>query len=284
MKNSFQKTRGDDSLSRISRTGQDQDRPAVELRNRSGRAAALIVCEHASNRIPAEFGDLGLSGAQLASHIAWDPGAMAVARHLSRLWDAPLVAATASRLLYDCNRAPEAPDAIPARSEWHDIPGNQGLSDAARAERIGRFHDPFRRLLADTLDRRPPGCALVTIHSFTPIYKSRPRSVEIGILHDSDSRLADAMLARAGAHTDARVARNDPYGPEQGVTHTLKVHALPRGLPNVMVEIRNDLIVTGAEQRAMAAMLGAWIDAARTDIADAGRERAEPAEETPCRK
>ena len=83
---------------------------------------------------------------------------------------------------------------------------------------------------------------MVTIHSFTPVYNGKPRAVEVGILHDSDTRLADAMLAAAAHNPAFKVERNAPYKPEDGVTHTLAEHALPNGLLNVMVEIRNDLL------------------------------------------
>jgi predicted N-formylglutamate amidohydrolase len=99
----------------------------------------------------------------------------------------------------------------------------------------------------------------VTVHSFTPIYHGQLRSVEIGILHDSDARLADALLQTAVVHTDANVQRNEPYGPEDGVTHTLKEHAVKDGYFNVMLEIRNDLIETAEQQDHMAAVLSGWL-------------------------
>ena len=235
--------RGDDTL-RITRP--------------DGAGGIVFVCEHASNHIPAEFAGLGLGEQDLARHIAWDIGAMAVAEGLSTRLDAPLIGSLVSRLLFDCNRPPGAPDAIPARSEIFDIPGNMDLDADARAERVRRFHDPFRAGLADLLDRVRP-YALITVHSFTPVYHGRPRAVEIGVLHDDDSRLADAMLAQAGKHTQANVQRNAPYGPQDGVTHTLRAHAMPRGLLNVMLEIRNDLIGTAAMQAEMADMLSGWI-------------------------
>jgi hypothetical protein len=48
-----------------------------------------------------------------------------------------------------------------------------------------------------------------------------------------------------------RVFRNYPYGPADGVTHTLKKHGLTREIANVMLEIRNDLISDDAGQAAM---------------------------------
>ena len=90
------------------------------------------------------------------------------------------------------------------------------------------------------------------MHSFTPVYFGKPRAVEIGILHDADTRLADAMLAAAGEKSLYDTRRNEPYGPEDGVTHTLKEHGLANGLPNVMIEVRNDLIKDEAGQGVVA--------------------------------
>lgn len=238
--------------------------------NPAGAGDFLIVCEHASRFIPAEFGTLGLDAAALASHIAWDPGAIEVAHELSRLLDAALVMQGVSRLLYDCNRPPHEPSAIPAVSEIYRIPGNAGLSDAERRIRAERFYVPFRRTLSNLVDERTAAgreTVLVTVHSFTPIYHGRRREVEIGILHDSDPRLADAMLrAAAGGDGGHVVRRNEPYGPQDGVTHTLREHALPRGLANVMIEIRNDLIADEHGRQMMAALVAGWLAQARRRV------------------
>jgi len=235
---------------------------APVLSNPDAGSDVLLVCEHASHRMPEAFGHLGLSDDLRQSHIAWDPGALGVAQTLSRGLDARLVEARASRLCYDCNRPPESPDAIPPVSEIFEIPGNSDLSAGARADRVKTFYEPFRALLAQVAKTSPRPPVIVTVHSFTPVYRGAPRAVEIGVVHDEDSRLADAMLACAADHTGANVGRNDPYGPAQGVTHTLKEHALSNGFLNVMLEIRNDLITTAAEQEAMGEMLAGWITSA----------------------
>ena len=235
-----------------------QDAPA-RLLGGSGAAPMVLVCEHASNRIPERYGDLGLDDATRKSHVAWDPGASAVARRLAEAFNAPLVESAVSRLVYDCNRPPEAPDAMPEKSEIHEIPGNRELSDEERVARIAEIYAPFRALLAESIAARPLPPALITIHSFTPVYHGRAREVEIGILHDADSRLADAMLESAPQFTSRKVERNAPYGPEHGVTHTLREHALPAGLLNVMIEIRNDLIASEEDQAEMADMLARWL-------------------------
>lgn len=233
---------------------QDNDfAPRVE--NPSGTSPILLVCDHASARIPAEYGNLGLAEADLTRHIAWDPGALETARIMSKLLDSPLVYSTVSRLVYDCNRPPEAPDAIPVRSEDTDVPGNQSLSAAEKQLRVDRFYRPFEAMVSETLVR--PGLSvLATVHSFTPVYRGQEREVEIGVLHDTDSRLADAILNVA---TGYNIQRNAPYGPADGVTTTLRRHALPRKLLNVMLEVRNDLIATPEQCAKMAETLADWL-------------------------
>lgn len=229
--------------------------PAVTPRSGEGGASAvIIVCEHASNAFPPEFGALGLDRDARESHAAWDPGALGVARQLRSRLDADLVAATVSRLIYDCNRPPDAASAMPERSEIYEIPGNRGLTPAARRARVEAIYVPFREALTAQLDLRKRGI-LITVHSFTPVYFGERRSCEIGILHDADSRLADAMLAAVPEGFPFAVERNRPYSAADGVTHTLRAHAVPRGWPNVMIEIRNDLIRTDAAQDSMAGHL-----------------------------
>ncbi|WP_323776242.1 N-formylglutamate amidohydrolase [Leisingera sp.] len=228
---------------------------AVEVVNREGTSPVLLLCEHASNNIPARYDGLGLRDEDRLSHAAWDPGARAVALHMSRVLDAPLVASTVSRLVYDCNRPPEAPSAMPEKSELVEVPGNKGLTAAQRQERADTVYAPFCGAAAKLIKARKDAglqTVLVTMHSFTPVYYGECRAVEIGILHDADSRLADAMLAAAPALPHRQVERNEPYGPADGVTHSLKVHGLAHGLANVMIEIRNDLVTTPDEEEAMA--------------------------------
>ncbi len=218
----------------------------------------LLVCEHASNHIPEAFDGLGLSPADRISHAAWDPGALPVAQFMAQHLRAPLVAGTVSRLIYDCNRPPSAADAMPERSERIQVPGNRNLSASERQNRIKAYYLPFQAAVRTAIQTLGDPI-IVTIHSFTPIYNGQKRTLDIGILHDSDSRLADAMLQSASAPTGLKVERNQPYGPSDGVTHTLKEHAITPGHLNVMLEIRNDLIETTNQQTDMAAILSKWI-------------------------
>ena len=235
---------------------QPLDETIVDVRLAHAASSVILVCEHASPHIPARFNDLGLAKQALHSHVVWDPGAFALAEELAERLDATLIAARTSRLVYDCNRPPDAADAMPARSEVVDVPGNADLTAAQKAERINTYYEPFRLAVSQILAGLDAPI-LVTVHSFTPIYHGALREVEIGVLHDSDARLADALLATAD--TSHTVRRNKPYGPADGVTHTLKEHALPSGFLNVMLEVRNDLITDEVAQAAMADKLSAWI-------------------------
>ncbi len=237
------------------------DGQPFEVVNPQGASEILLVCEHAANRVPRALGSLGLGAEVLESHIAWDPGAAQVTRGLAQRLDAPAVLQRFSRLVHDCNRPAGSEDAMPARSEAFDVPGNRNLTEAERRARSDAIYVPFHATVGDQLEkRRGTGGrpVLVTVHSFVPRYHGRPRDVELGILHDSDPRLAEAILELAAAsELDAR--RNEPYGPEDGVTHTLKVHGISRGLLNVMIEIRSDLIADRRSQDDMAARLAGWL-------------------------
>lgn len=233
-----------------------EEGPAAEVMNPDGAGDVILVCEHASSMIPASLSGLGLSAEDQVAHIAWDPGALDVAKKLSEALDAPLVASRVSRLVYDCNRPPSSPEAMRDKSEVYDIPGNKNLSSAARDLRVTAVYEPFQTLLREVIAQREArDPVIVTIHSFTPTYFGAPRSVQIGLLHDEDDRLARAMLVAAPSFSTFKTELNQPYGPEDGVTHTLVEHAASRGLLNVMVEIRNDLVTTATEVNALSEIL-----------------------------
>ncbi|WP_026617818.1 N-formylglutamate amidohydrolase [Ensifer aridi] len=228
----------------------------VAIENADAKGEFLFVCEHASRRLPERLGTLGLSEEALESHIAWDPGALEVCRFLAKRLDATLVHQRFSRLVYDCNRPPESDAATPVVSEVYEVPGNRTMSAAERRARVDEIYLPFKEAVSQLIsDRRASGRrpVLVTMHSFTPVYFGEPRSVEIGILHDADSRLADRMLAAAAVgDVGYDIRRNEPYGPADGVTHSLIEYGIRFGVPNVMIEIRNDLIRNEIGQRVVA--------------------------------
>jgi predicted N-formylglutamate amidohydrolase len=217
-----------------------EDDPVITV-NLAGASPIFIVCEHAGRRIPRKLGDLGLPPEELVRHIAWDIGAEGVSRKLSALLDAPLVMQRYSRLVYDCNRPPHSPGAMPVVSETTRIPGNENLGEAERFQRIHEIYEPFHRRLEAELGRRKDP-VVVAIHSFTPVFKGVERKLDLGILHDTERRLADRFIAAAERDTSYVTRRNEPYGPEDGVCHTLNLHTLNKDRQGVMIEVRHDLI------------------------------------------
>ena len=242
--------------------------PMIE--NEAAASPLILVCEHASNAIPARWGDLGLSAQQRAAHIAWDPGALGLARGLAARLDATLIHAPVSRLVYDCNRAPDMAGAMPARSEVHDVPGNAVITAAERLARTRAVYLPWanglHNLIAGriAMGRRP---VVITVHSFTPVYFGKPRAVEFGIIHDADPALAQAINSAALAAGGLDAQLNAPYSAADDVTHTLRLHATPYGLANAMLEIRNDLIATPEDEAAMAETLAPLLAQAVAQVA-----------------
>jgi predicted N-formylglutamate amidohydrolase len=244
------------------------EQPVAVVENPQGRSPILLICEHASSHLPSRYGTLGLGPADLESHIAWDPGALGVAKELSRLLDAPLIHASVSRLVLDLNREPSAPDSIWTLSERTTIPGNLDLDEAERAYRVREVYDAFHDAV-DTyaIARQAAGQlgAVVSIHSFTPVYRDVPRPWHIGLIYNHDERYARHVEAGLKADPALTVGMNEPYSPADRVFHTLERHAERRGLPPLMIEIRNDLIRTEDGQASWAHRLAPLLrEGART--------------------
>ncbi len=213
--------------------------------NRAGRGPIVLLCEHASRDIPSAYAGLGLDGNDLARHIAWDIGALGLSVHLSSMLDAPLAHATYSRLLLDLNRPPEAHDSIVVESEGTKVPGNIQLDSEQRQLRRQRIYEPFHAEVDALLDQRVGagvGTAVVSIHSFTPRYHGVDRPWHVGVIARQDRRLAEGLLQALRAETGLCVGDNEPYGPQDGVYHSLGRHGEQRGLAGAMIEVRQDLL------------------------------------------
>ncbi|TGG90778.1 N-formylglutamate amidohydrolase [Natronospirillum operosum] len=253
----------------------NQDGSQVEAHAEFQASGLVLICEHASNRFDAPWDDLGLEADLASSHIAWDPGALPLARRLAAAL-APvtggtvLVHAPLSRLIYDLNRSPDQLDAMPAQSENYVIPGNQSLSPEQRRQRIRALYLPFHASVHAEIagilaqGKRP---LLLTIHSFTPVYRGQARQVELGVIHDTDDTLARAIVAAARtSHLDVRL--NEPYSARDHVTHTLKLHATPYDLAHAMLEVRNDLLADSGTEADLTAHLTEILTAAFQSLGD----------------
>lgn len=247
----------------------EADGAPFEVINPDGASRVVLVCEHASNRVPERLGNLGLTSAQLESHVAWDPGARELALGLTAALDAPLAAARFSRLVYDCNRPPQAVSAMPHQTEVCEIPGNREITPRERGQRAAALYKPFQGAVRRLIDARraaekPP--VLVTIHSFTPVFHGVRRDVEIGFLHGEDASLAQALATDCSTRSTYDVRLNEPYAPKDGVLHTIE-HQLENGpFPYVMVEVRNDLLTDPEKRSEIQALLVESLRATYPDI------------------
>lgn len=227
----------------------------VAVENADGAGALVLICDHASSFIPAQYAGLGLDDEDRQRHIGWDIGALELSRLLSQRIDSPLFHATLSRLLLDVNRQPDAHDAIVSVSEDIAIPGNRDLHAEECAHRRDWIYRPYHAAIEALIAQRialarPVG--VVAVHSYTPVYRGQSRPWQIGVLSQRDRRMADAMLDTLRDDSALQVGDNQPYAPMDGVYHTLERHAEARGLPCVMLEIRNDLILDTPGQAAWA--------------------------------
>jgi predicted N-formylglutamate amidohydrolase len=221
----------------------------------SGRAPVLLVCDHASNRVPRALEGLALPPERFQEHIAWDIGAAAVTRLLSPLLDAPAILCGYSRLVIDCNRDPTDPSSIPPISDGIAIPGNAALSPQDRAARRAAIFAPYHAAIARHLAGVPGIAALISIHSFTPVMNGFVRPWHVGVLWDDDPRIAVPLLGALGAEPGLCVGDNLPYSARDPVGHTVEHHAQASGLPHVAIELRQDLIASDAGAREWAARL-----------------------------
>lgn len=221
------------------------DPPPVTILNPGDERAPILVCDHASPAIPVALQSLGLSPDQLARHIAFDIGAAAVTRRLAAHFGFTAVLAGYSRLVIDPNRALDDPTAVPVVSDDVVIPGNRAIDRHETARRVDWIFRPYHEAVAaEIARRRAKGLVpvILSMHSFTPVMRGFVRPWHIGILWDRDSRVASPLIAALRADGRWNVGDNEPYSGQNTPGGTIETHATPAGLPNVLVEFRQDLI------------------------------------------
>lgn len=204
----------------------------------------LLVCDHARNTLPADYGTLGLPESEFERHIAYDIGVEALTNRLAARLGLPAVLSCFSRLLIDPNRGEKDPTLIMELSDGAVVPGNAGITAEERARRLNGFYRPYHDAITAEIDAAiaegtPP--VLVSIHSFTPAWKGVPRPWHAGFLWEQDRRLSDLFITALSADRSLVVGDNEPYrGGLEG--DCMNTHAVKRGLPHTLIEVRQDLI------------------------------------------
>ncbi|MBK8254705.1 MAG: N-formylglutamate amidohydrolase [Polyangiaceae bacterium] len=235
--------------------------PPFEIVCPEGGSRIVLVCDHASHRLPEAVGTLGISQADLVSHIGWDIGAARVARLLSESLNAPLVLSGYSRLVVDCNRPTHVPSAFPETSGGVTVPGNQALTVEQKQLRVNTFHTPYHQAIERTLVEQAKRLApvkpiLLAVHSFTPELLGQKRPWNIGLLYGSDGRLAHRFLAKLQRDPLLTVGDNLPYHVSETTDYTIPVHGIQKGILHTALEIRQNGIDTDAGVIEWAARIG----------------------------
>lgn len=209
----------------------------------------LITCDHATNTVPAAVadGDLGIATEDMARHIAYDPGAAGVSLALGELLNGPVICSNFSRLVIDPNRGEDDPTLVMKLYDGTIIPANRHVDEAERERRLNLCYRPYHGEVARLAALRED-TVYVAIHSYTPQLRGRdPRPWHIGILYGMDDRYALPLLRRLEQESDLCVGENEPYGGHlEG--DSVDRHAIKPHRPNVLIEVRNDLIDTDEKQ------------------------------------
>ena len=238
----------------------------IEGEGRKGRF--LVTCDHASNSVPPDLGGtLGLPADDMARHIAYDVGALGVARGLAEALDSPLAWADFSRLVIDPNRGEDDPTLLMRLYDGSVIPGNRAADATEKQRRLDAYYRPYHEAVAGLAAARDD-TVIIAVHSFTRQLRGRPsRPWHVGILHAWDRRLADPLIAALEDEPDLTVGRNQPY-PGHLPGDSIDRHALHHGRINTLIEVRNDLIETEQAQTHWGARLAPLIQAALTKVPD----------------
>ena len=251
------------------------DPPPVTVLNPESDSPVLLICDHAHRTVPKALDDLGLGEDQLCRHIAYDIGAAELTRRMAARFGATAVLSGYSRLVIDPNRALNDPTAIPVVSDDVVIPGNRALDAAEERRRVDAIFRPYHEAIAAEIARRMEGGrvpAIVSVHSFTPVMRGVARPWHVGILWDRDPRIPIPMIERLRADGRWCVGDNEPYTGRTTLGGTVETHATPAGLPNVLIEVRQDLIAIPEGVAQWAQVLG---DALDPILADPGLYRVE---------
>ncbi|WP_022665402.1 N-formylglutamate amidohydrolase [Desulfospira joergensenii] len=216
----------------------------VGIYNPVENASFLFLCEHAENRIPAALDMLGLPRSEINRHIGWDIGALETAKALAKRLNAPLFFQRYSRLVIDCNRPLESGGLIPQKSESTLIPGNKEVSESERIQRIDEIWNPYQQAVRNYLEKKkPPKPFVITMHSFTPVFRGEKRPWEVGLLYNRCPETAAVLKERLRVNAPGvNIGMNQPYSVSDEEDYTIPIFGETMGFYHVLVEIRQDLI------------------------------------------
>ena len=221
------------------------DPPPFRFIDRRSSSRRLVVADHAGNAVPGSLQGLGLEQDVFRQHVAIDIGSRALAARLAELLGASLLQANYSRLVVDLNRHLDDPTAFIPESDGVVIPGNQHLDATEKQRRADAIYHPYHSAIDDLIGGfLEQGCApvIISMHSFTPALAGVTRPWHIGVLWDKDPRIAGPLLAGLRQNPELLVGDNEPYSGRHPADYTVDHHGEGRGVANVSLEVRQDLL------------------------------------------
>lgn len=207
-----------------------------------------MSCEHGGCKIPASL-RRHFTGKQLLlqSHRGWDKGALELARELSEIIGAPLVASETCRLVIDLNRSLHHPHLFSEFTEQCDI--------ETKLDIINGIYRPYRNKVVNrinTLIKKRKPVVHFSVHSFTPRMGNNIRNTDIGLLYNPARKTERMFCIRLQkliqANDEWKVRRNYPYrGIADGFTTWLRKKYNDRQYCGIELEV-NQKIFTDKEK------------------------------------
>ena len=212
----------------------------------------LFIADHASNYIPSSLKNLGLKDNQLNSHIAYDVGVKELCINLSNLLNSKYIIGEYSRLIIDLNRDISDPTLIPEIVDRKIIPKNLNLTNYDKKKRISEIYNKYHYKIK-TAVKHNNIIALISLHSFNPIFKKRKRNIHFGILSNQDRRLSDCIITEMKKRK-LKVGDNEPYEGNL-IGDTMYKHGLKNNLHHTLIEVRNDLLSSSTKIHRVSVLL-----------------------------
>jgi predicted N-formylglutamate amidohydrolase len=86
------------------------------------------------------------------------------------------------------------------------------------------------------------------MHGCAPWFHGHQRPWHAGLLYKRDRHLADILLHSLRADPNLVIGANEPYSVDDATDYTIPEHSEPRGLRQVGIQLRRNLIAEEAGQ------------------------------------
>ena len=226
-----------------------------------GRAdgAAVLTCDHASERLPSRWRWPDADERLRGTHWTHDLGAEELTRELADRCAIPAVLSRFTRLLCDPNRPEDSDTLFRDDAEGAPVALNSELTQDDQHRRLHGYHRPYHVAVHSTV-----GASLSPIvfalHSFTPTYDGDSRPMEVGVVWNREDKLGQQLLEHLNA-LKFEAHGNEPYSGKDGFMYVADRHADWHGRRALELEVRQDLCVDAGFRRRLVNALADFLAA-----------------------